>query len=600
MAITAHTACGANAVVSQCQCRHDGLIGWLELAPDANGQQVFCYAQSGEVHRLIGAGVSIRSRVNEYGGRAWVFYEDGIIYVDEASQQLYYWGAFSQQTPYFWAGQAGARYCEPCVGGDGSVVAIETWHDIHRIVRFDAEGKRSVLREGDDFYAGLALSVDNDLVWVSWQHPQQPWTATSLWFGTIVEQALSNISCIKPAVSSIQMPSFAANGDVLFLDDSEGFWQLYRFAGGEISAVQRPSLDMANAPWQSGIMQYGFDASGHLWSLRFSADGVALYRDDEELQPPGATQIRELCILGHRVVCIHAGPTCMNAVSYWQDGEWMTIWRAPLPSGVSQASLPVTLQFTSSGMPLSGYWYAPPALKHSHPDPQAPLPLIINLHGGPTAAAYPVYNPVFQFWNDHGFAVLDLNYRGSSNQGRDYRMQLKHCWGISDVEDIRSACQYLIKEGWVAADKLFIRGRSSGGYSVLMALLNSTLFCAAGVYFGVSDPASLNAQTHKFERCYLPWLLGNMDEQDPNYLARVPAKRADDISTPVIFFQGLADKVVTPQQTAGMAAAIQGAGGRVETIFFASEGHGFREPENNVAALNAELAFYREAMKASS
>lgn len=596
MAITAHTACGANAVVSQCQSRPDGMIGWLEHAPDAGGQQVFCYVQSGVLHRSMGAGVSIRSRVNEYGGRAWAFYGDGIIYVEEATQQLYYWGVFSQQTPRLWAGQAGACYCEPCVVGDGSVVVIETWHDIHRIVHFDAEGKRSVLREGDDFYAGLALSVDNELAWVSWQHPHQPWTETSLWFGIIDGQALSTTSCIKAAASSIQMPSFAANSDVLFLDDREGFWQLYRFAGGEVRGINRPLIDMANAPWQSGIMQYGYDASGHLWSLRFSVEGVALYRDDTQCQPDGATQVRELCVHGERVVCIHAGPECMNAVSCWQDGEWVTLWQASLPSGVTQPNHPKTIKFTSSGAPLSGYWYAAPTTQQA----QQPLPLIINLHGGPTSAAYPVFNPVFQFWNDHGFAVLDLNYRGSSNQGRDYRMLLEHRWGLSDVEDIYTACQVLIAEGKVAADKIFIRGRSSGGYSVLMALLNSTLFCAAGVYFGVSDPASLNAQTHKFESYYLPWLLGSMDEQDPNYTARVPAKHAGDISTPVIFFQGMADKVVTPQQTAAMASAIQTAGGRVETLYFANEGHGFREPENNVTALNAELAFYQEAMKAKA
>jgi len=589
MVMSAQSACGANAILSQCQVRQDGLVGWLEHAPEAQGRQVFCYYLDHKVHRLLDSGVSIRSRVNEYGARAWSFAKEGIVFVEESSQKIYFWRWLDNEPPILLGGEHGARYSEPCYVDRGHVVAIEEWQGVHRIVCFTIDGSRQVLREGEDFYAGLAVSHEGMLAWVSWQHPQQPWTVTSLWQGMMHDHLLGEVHCIVSHDSSIQMPVFDASGKLLYLDDVEGFWQLYSYAEGVTNSVLAPGVDMANAPWQSGWQLYGIDAAEQLWSTRFDGSGVTLWCNEELCQPDAARQIKELAVVGSRVVAIHAGPDCMGEISDYYNGRWHSIWRVPLPLDVEQPSQPEVLAFESEGQTVYGYWYAP-----SHTS--SALPVLINLHGGPTSSSYPVFNPMFQFWNDHGFAVLDLNYRGSSNRGRDFRLQLQHDWGQMEVDDVRCAVQQLIEQGRADPDKVFIRGRSSGGYSVLMALLNYQGFKAAAVYFGVSDPLRLHANTHKFESHYLPWLLGDMDETKTSYLQRVPTLRALDIHTPIVFFQGLADKVVTPEQTASMVEAIKGSGGKAEYHYFSDEGHGFRRPQNNIAALNAELAFYRAAM----
>lgn len=589
MVMTAEAACGANAVLSQCLVRHDGVVGWLEHAPEAGGQQIFCYCLESDTVRLLNSGVSIRSSVNGYGARAWCFAKDGIVYVDEATQQLCYWAVFDDASPRRITAQTGARYSEPLSLVDGRMVAIEEWRGVHRVVAFDAHGSRQVLREGDDFYAGLALGPAGRLSWISWQHPQQPWTETSLWWARITEQGLEDIECLREAHSSVQMPSFDADGRLYFLDDCAGFWQLYRYQNRSIETCRQPSADLANAPWQSGYLLYGYDDQKRLWTTQFESSGVRLFCDDEPCQLPSTTLIRELVVHQDQLIMIHAGPRCIGQISRFHQGVWHTLWHVPMPEAARLDMVPKHKIFDVHGQAVSGYWYGTSSQGEA-------TALLINLHGGPTSATYPVYNPLFQFWNDQGFAILDINYRGSSNQGRDYRMQLKHQWGLLEVDDIFASIAQLIDEGLVDADKIFIRGRSSGGYSVLMALLDSDVFCAAGVYFGVSDPARLHARTHKFESHYLPWLLGNMDEADPMYRARVPALRAQDIQSPVIFFQGLQDAVVTPEQTASMAAAIQAAGGHAETLYFANEGHGFRQPQNTMSALQAELAFYRQAM----
>lgn len=589
MVMTAQAACSASASLSQCQVRSDGLIAWLEHAPDAEGKQIFCYFSQGTVVRLLSSGVSIRSTVNEYGARAWCFAGEGIIYIAEASQQLHYWSPFNGDAPQPFAGQTGARYSEPTMMDDGRVIAIEEWRGVHRLVVFDPQGTRQVLREGEDFYAGLTVGPGERVGWVSWQHPQQPWTQTSLWWARLDAHGLVDVECVRQPASAVQMPSFDAEGGLLFLDDKDGFWQLYRYEGHALQVVRQANADLANAPWQTGHLLYGVDCHQQWWTVHFEATGVTLWCNDKRCDLPAVTQIRELVVHQDQLVMIHAGPHCMAQISRFQQGQWQPLWTVPLPPDARLTEAPTHKVFQVEGQSVSGYWYAATGVN-------GPAPLLINLHGGPTAACYPVYNPLFQFWNDHGFSVFDLNYRGSSNQGREYRMQLEHRWGILDVEDIYASIDHLITQDLVDRDRIFIRGRSSGGYSVLMALLDSDAFCAAGVYFGVSDPARLHTHTHKFESHYLPWLLGPMDDSDPVYQARVPARRAAHIRTPVIFFQGLQDKVVTPEQTASMAAAIQAIGGHAETLYFADEGHGFRHRQNNVSALLAELAFYRAAM----
>ena len=223
----------------------------------------------------------------------------------------------------------------------------------------------------------------------------------------------------------------------------------------------------------------------------------------------------------------------------------------------------------------------------------ANAPLLVFIHGGPTSACYPVLDPRIQFWCQRGFAVADLNYRGSSGYGRAYRMALQHNWGVTDVQDAGNAVTWLRAERWVDDAHAFIRGSSAGGYTTLCALAFLDIFSGGASLYGVSDPMTLARETHKFEADYLDWLIGDPDQDAQRYAERTPLQHADRITAPVIFFQGELDTVVVPEQTAAMVASLEANGVPVKAFFYAEERHGFRQAKNLAHALEQEWLFYK-------
>jgi dipeptidyl aminopeptidase/acylaminoacyl peptidase len=236
-----------------------------------------------------------------------------------------------------------------------------------------------------------------------------------------------------------------------------------------------------------------------------------------------------------------------------------------------------------------GFFYTPLA-------GDAKPPLLVFLHGGPTSACYPVFDPRIAFWTLRGYAVLDLNYRGSSGYGRAYRLRLAGQWGALEVEDIRAAIARLAGEGVIDPARVFVRGASAGGYSALCALIGGGFAGGASLY-GVSDPLALRRVTHKFEADYLDWLIGDPQRDAARYQARTPLLHAGKIVVPVIFFQGGLDEVVLPTQTEAMVAALRGRGVPVEYRLYADERHGFRQAAHLADALTAELEFYQRVLQ---
>jgi dipeptidyl aminopeptidase/acylaminoacyl peptidase len=230
---------------------------------------------------------------------------------------------------------------------------------------------------------------------------------------------------------------------------------------------------------------------------------------------------------------------------------------------------------------------------HVAPAGTAP-PVIVKCHGGPTGATSPAFDAKIQFWTTRGFAVLDVNYRGSTGFGRDYRESLYGRWGEADVEDCVAGVRFLAQQGLADPEAAFISGGSAGGYSVLCALAFTDAFRAGASYYGIGDLGALFGNTHKFESQYDLWLIGNPEDPATRRLfdERSPLKHADRIRCPVIFFQGGEDKVVPPEQSRSMYAALRQRGIPTAYLEFPEEGHGFRRAENIKAALEAELAFY--------
>ncbi len=262
----------------------------------------------------------------------------------------------------------------------------------------------------------------------------------------------------------------------------------------------------------------------------------------------------------------------------------------PLPA--ERISRPQALRYPSGDGIAHGFFY--PAMNGD-----AQPPLLVFIHGGPTSACFPVLDPRIQYWTQRGFAVADLNYRGSSGYGRDYRQALHLRWGEIDVEDACAVVSHLAERQLIDPQRAFIRGGSAGGYTTLCALAFHNVFRAGASLYGVSDPQALARATHKFEGDYLDWLIGDPVADAERYQRRTPLLHASNIKVPVIFFQGELDVVVVPEQTRSMLDALQANGIHAEGHFYPSERHGFRTASNLAHALEEEWKFYRRVLEGS-
>jgi dipeptidyl aminopeptidase/acylaminoacyl peptidase len=258
----------------------------------------------------------------------------------------------------------------------------------------------------------------------------------------------------------------------------------------------------------------------------------------------------------------------------------------------SYISSPDAVEFpTSHGLTAHAFFYAPKNRDYSPPPNEKP-PLIVISHGGPTSATTTSFNLAIQYWTSRGIAVLDVNYGGSTGYGRNYRDRLLGQWGVADVDDCVNGAFHLVALDKVDAKKLIIRGGSAGGFTTLNALTFRDIFSAGASYYGVSDLEALRVETHKFESRDLERLIGSYPENKDLYRSRSPINFVDLLSSPVIFFQGLEDKIVPPDQAQKMFEALRSRGIPVSYLQFEGEQHGFRKAENIKSSLDAELYFY--------
>ena len=219
-------------------------------------------------------------------------------------------------------------------------------------------------------------------------------------------------------------------------------------------------------------------------------------------------------------------------------------------------------------------------------------PLIVLCHGGPTSSVTPTYNLELQYWTSRGFALVDVNYGGSSGYGRKYRERLKGKWGEVDVDDCVNAARYLVDHGLADPDHVAIAGGSAGGFTTLLALTKRDVFRAGASYYGVGDLTTFVKDTHKFESRYLDSLVGPYPERADLYRERSAVNFADQLSCPVILFQGLEDKVVPPSQSETFVSACKAKKLPYAYLAFEGEQHGFRKAETIRRSLEAAFYFY--------
>jgi dipeptidyl aminopeptidase/acylaminoacyl peptidase len=408
---------------------------------------------------------------------------------------------------------------------------------------------------------------------------------------------LAGVRLAGAAGVSISQPRFSPEGRLHWLSDESGFWNLYDELDGALAPAP---IDFGGADWVFGQSTYAFDPTGTLFAaaeihgrprLGRVVEGTFVAEGDERLL------VIALCGTAQGLALLSGSATSPVELTTRATGNVRSL-RASRSGRLDDeyCSRAEAIDFeTGEGATAHALYYPPRNAEFDGPTGELP-PLIVQSHGGPTGTATPLFDPRIQFWTTRGFALVDVNYRGSTGYGRAYRAALAGKWGLADVEDCLAAARHLVAEGRVDGDRLLIRGSSAGGFTTLCALTFHDLFRAGASYYGVSDLESLAADTHKFEARYLDALVGPYPAAIERYRERSPLAHAELLRRPVIFLQGLDDRVVPPAQSSAMHAALAAAGVPTAYLSFPGEQHGFRRAENVVRAIEAELYFYRRVL----
>lgn len=606
----------AGGGVKLSEVRADGdTLYWIERRPLEGGRNALVRrSASGLVTDVLTERWSARSKVHEYGGGSYAVLDDTVVFVNSDDQCLYL--VEPRGTPAALTAPPvtprSVRFADLHFDPAGQyVVAVRETHD-GPDVRNDLvavwlegpdRGALSVLATGHDFYASPRLTADGDrLAWLTWDHPRMPWDGTELWVADVagaaeggpVELTDARVVAGGPEESVVQ-PEWL-DDRLHFVSDRSGWWNIYR--SGDTEPVGARDAEFAGPQWVFGLTWYAGLPDGRiaaavnergLWRLGvIDAD-----RRWTDLDTP-LTDISYVGAWGDHVVCIGGGPTEAPAVVVIDpdSGAMRTLRQPAEPVHPGYVSRPEAIDFpTTGGGVAHAFFYAPANKDVLGPREERP-PLIVTSHGGPTSAARAVYDIAVQFWTSRGFAVVDVNYRGSTGFGRAYRDALRGAWGVADADDCVAAARHLVATGRVDGDRLAIRGGSAGGYTTLRVLTTTTDFAVAACYYGVADAEALARDTHKFEARYLDSLIGPYPQRREIYVERSPVHVAGRITAPLIVFQGLDDAVVPPSQSEAIVDAVRDAGVPVAYLPFAGEGHGFRQASTIIRCAEAELWFY--------
>jgi dipeptidyl aminopeptidase/acylaminoacyl peptidase len=608
---TAAKAASASRDFAELRAGHGGLF-WIQYDP-ADARCTLWHWRDGAARCLTPAEFSLRSRVYEYGGGPLCLTDEGVAFVNETDQQIYLQqltGANASQ-PVALTSDVHCRYGDLQFDARrGAILAVEEANRDeaveHRLVSISLTGERSVLVEGADFYASPTLDASGQhLAWIQWQRPEQPWTATSLWMAEILPDGqLQHALCLAGADGdeSLQQPRFAPDGELYCLSDRAGWWQPWQKQGDALVALNRfarERFDHAPAPWQLATTSYVPLLNGALLVTRLVEGYGLLFEHDqqgnERQLATDYSRCRQLAVDHHHYYCIAGAPDqapAVLAINRLTD-EIDILAGGEQPLLAEQLSTPQPFRFAVGDEETAHAFFYPPKNGAFSGSAAEKPPLVVFMHGGPTSASYPVFDPRIQYWTQRGFAVADINYRGSSGFGREYRQRLRGDWGVAEVEDACAAVQSLAISGDIDPARTFIRGSSAGGYSALCALAADVGFTGGASVYGVSDPLALRRVTHKFEADYLDWLIGDPERDAALYAERTPLNNAAKIKVPVIFFQGGLDAVVLPEQTESMVAALRDQSVPVEYCLYPEERHGFRQAANLADALERECRFYQ-------
>ncbi|MDQ7842647.1 MAG: S9 family peptidase [Armatimonadota bacterium] len=585
---------------------------WTELRPAEGGRKVIVRRSAdGRVADLTVPPYNARTRVHEYGGGDFLVIDGSVYFSNFADQRLYRLDPGRSPEPLSPSGPY--RYADGIADrGRRRIICVREDHSpgdqdaLNTLVAVSLDdGRAQVLVEGADFYSSPRLSPDGRrLAWLSWNHPNMPWDGTELWVAPVAsEGALGEARRVAGGPEeSIFQPEWSPDGALHFISDRTGWWNLYRWDEGRnaAEALAPMEAEFGRPQWVFRLSTYGF-IDPQTIVCAFSVGGTTrlalLDRRTRRLnvldQP--CTDLSQITPAPDAVYFIGASPTRPSSLVRLDLRTRETeVVRASRPTTVDPGylSIPEAVEFPTAGGLTAHAWFYPPANRDFTGPPRERPPLLVISHGGPTSFSPGVLRFEIQYWTSRGFAVADVNYGGSTGYGRAYRNRLRGRWGVVDVDDCVHAARYLVERGLVDPRRLAVRGGSAGGYTTLCALAFRQVFHAGASYYGVSDLEAMHRDTHKFEAQYDQRLIGPWPERLDLYRSRSPVHFTDRITAPVIFFQGLEDRVVPPNQSEMMVEALRARGIPVAYLAFEGEQHGFRRAETIRRALEAELYFY--------
>jgi len=573
---------------------------WVESRPTEAGRSVIVRrTPDGSIEDVSPAGFDSRTRAHEYGGGAYAALH-GVYRLDGAEPQAI---TPEPQLP------AGDRYADFLLHND-VVICVREHHlpdaeAVAELVAFPIDGSAEprVIAGGHDFVSSPRVSPDGrQLAWLAWDHPNMPWDGTELWLaGLEPDGTVRDAARVAGGLEeSIFQPEWSPNGRLHFVSDRTGWWNLYRLEKlTGVTALYPMDAEFGAPQWQFGYRRYAFHGDTQIVAI-YQEEGISrlgvLERGELSTRYTERDVISDtLAVSAGRVWTVAAGvtdPAAVVGIDVRTGQEEVVRRSLSVELDGEYLSRPRTISFpTTGGEVAHGFYYPPVNRDFAPPEGELP-PLVVWSHGGPTGSTSPGFTLGRQFWTSRGFALVDVNYRGSAGYGRAYRNALRGRWGVIDTDDCIAAARYLADQGLVDRRRMAIRGGSAGGFTTLCALTFHDDFATGASYFGVADIGALAEDTHKFESRYMDSMVGPYPEAADVYRERSPIHHTDQLSKPMLILQGLDDEVVPPDQAEMMIGALDRKGIPHSYLAFEGEGHGFRRAENIERSAEAELFFY--------
>jgi len=602
----------------------EGLVYWTETRPKEDGRVALVRADAfSSPAEVLPASTNVRTRVHEYGGGAFAVHR-GTIYFSEFSDQRLYRHVPGSGEPVPITPETGGthRFADGRVTSDGSTwIGVRERHAGERVpqdvtnelvaIRTDGSGEPRVIASGRDFYSDPRIAPDGASVcWLSWDLPWMPWDGCELHEAALApDGSLGEPRTVagRDGEESIWQPSWSPAGELYWVSDRSGWWNLERERAGIRETVCPRDAEFGWPHWIFGGSSYAFLGDGRI-ACHYGSGGVQhtalLDPSTGELVdldiPHTAVSYPSLVAEGSQIAFIAGGPALPEQVVLLDfTSRAVDVLRESASTEVDPAvfSIPRQLEFpTDGGLAAFAHVYPPTNPGFRAPDGERP-PLIVISHGGPTSESTPSFSLQTQFWTSRGFAVVDVNYGGSTGYGRAYRQRLNGTWGILDTADCINAARHLAEQGAADGDRLLIRGGSAGGYTTLCALVFHDDFAAGASYYGLADLVPfVEGGTHKFECEYLYTLVGPYPEEAERYRARSPINSVGDLRTPMLVLQGAEDAVVPPAQAELIVEALERKRLPYAYLLFEGEQHGFRKADSIIRAHEGELSFYAQIL----